>query len=106
VLRSGSAEDGAAGGELIRPYSVELLPAADQVVSTNTAMHELNGKSRTVQVWQFSSLLALRTLTLPPGPRGDEQYYPGEPRLLDDGKSLLVHTFNCGLYLDARRGQR
>jgi hypothetical protein len=50
VLRSGSAEDGAAGGELIRPYSVELLPAADQVVSTNTAMHELNGKSRTVQV--------------------------------------------------------
>jgi hypothetical protein len=100
VLRSGSAEDGAAAGELIRPYSVELLPAAtDRVVSTNTAMHEMDGKSRTVQVWQFSSLRVLRTLTLPPGPRGDEQYYPGEPRLLDDGKSLLVHTFNCGLYL-------
>jgi len=31
--------------------------------------------------------------------RSVEQYYPGEPRLLDDGKSLLVHTFNCGLYL-------
>jgi hypothetical protein len=68
VLRSGSAEDGAAAGELIRPYSVELLPAAtDRVVSTNTAMHEMDGKSRTVQVWQFSSLRVLRTLTLPPG---------------------------------------
>jgi hypothetical protein len=62
-------------------------------------MHEMDGKSRTVQVWQFSSLRVLRTFTLPPGPRGDEQYYPGQPRLLDDGKSLLVHTFNCGLYL-------
>jgi hypothetical protein len=64
VLRSGSAEDGAAAGELIRPYSVELLPAADRVVSINTAMHEMDGKSRTVQVWQFSSLRVLRTLTL------------------------------------------
>jgi 56kDa selenium binding protein (SBP56) len=107
VLREGSAEDKdrnrnkekTAASELIRPYSVELLPAADRVVSTNTAMHDVDGKSRTVQVWRFSTLRVLRTLTLPPGPRGDEQYYPGEPRLLDDGKSLLVHTFSCGLYL-------
>ena len=99
VLRSGSAEKGVAAGELIRPYSVELLAAADRIVSTNTAMHDMDGKSRTAQVWQFSSLRVLRTLTLTPGPRGDEQYYPGEPRLLEDGKSLLVHTFSCGLYL-------
>jgi hypothetical protein len=99
VLREGSAEDKSATGELVRPYSVELLPAADRVVSTNTAMHDVDGKGRTVQVWQFSSLRVLRTLVLPPGPRGDEQYYPGEPRLLDDGKSILVHTFACGLYL-------
>jgi len=99
VLREASAQDAAAAGELIRPYSLELLPAADRIVSTNTAMHDVDGKTRTVQVWQFSKLRVLRTLTLPPGPRGDEQYYPGEPRLLDDGKSVLVHTFSCGLYL-------
>jgi hypothetical protein len=23
---------------------------------------------------------------------------PGEPRLLSDGKTVLIHTFNCGLY--------
>jgi hypothetical protein len=99
ALRAGSAVDPTAVGELIRPYSIELLPAIDRVVSTNTAMHDQDGKSRTVQVWQFSNLHVLRTLVLPPGPRGDEQNYPGEPRLLEDGKSLLIHTFSCGLYL-------
>ncbi len=99
MLRAGRALDSAAAGELIRPYSIEVLPALDRIVSTNTAMHEADGKSRTVQVWQFSKLQVLNTLVLPPGPRGDEHYYPGEPRLLEDGKSLLVHTFSCGLYL-------
>ncbi|HSA92493.1 MAG TPA: hypothetical protein VLE48_05730 [Terriglobales bacterium] len=99
MLRAGSAMDAAAASELIRPYSVELLPAVDRIVSTNTAMHEEDGKSRTVQIWQFSTLRVLKTLALPPGPRGDEHYDPGEPRLLEDGKSLLVHTFSCGLYL-------
>lgn len=100
MLRSGSAMDPAASGELIRPYSVELLPGIDRVVSTNASMHETeDGKTRTVQVWQFSNLRVLQTLVLPPGPRGNEQYGPGEPRLLADGKSLLIHTFACGLYL-------
>jgi hypothetical protein len=99
LVRSGSAADPAAKGELIRPYSIELLPNVDRIVSTNTAMHEPDGESRTLQVWQLSNLKVLRTVTLPPGPRGDEQKYPGEPRLLDDGKTLLVHTFSCGLYM-------
>lgn len=99
ALRSASAMSPSAAGELVRPYSVELLPAADRLVSTNTAMHEADGKSRTIQIWQFSTLKVLRTLALPPGPRGDEQYYPGEPRLAQDGRSILVHTFSCGLYL-------
>jgi hypothetical protein len=99
AVRAGSAMDPAAVEELIRPYSIELLPAFDRVVSTNSAMHGQDGNSRTVQVWQFSNLQVLRTLVLPPGPRGDEQNNPGEPRLLEDGKSLLIHTFSCGLYL-------
>jgi hypothetical protein len=56
MLRAGSAMDPAAAGELIRPYSVELLPGIDRVVSTNASMHgNVDGKTRTIQVWQFSN---------------------------------------------------
>jgi len=96
VIRTGSALDPAAKTELIRPYSLVALPALDRVVSTNTAMHDKDGDSRTVQVWRLSDLKLLTTLVLPPGPRGSEQKNPGEP--LGDGKTVLIHTFSCGLY--------
>jgi hypothetical protein len=38
-------------------------------------------------------------LLSPLGPRGDENRLTGEPRLLPDGRSVYIHTFNCGLYL-------
>jgi hypothetical protein len=99
LVRSSSAMDSAAKSELIRPYSLVVVPALDRVVSTNTSMHfKTDGETRTVQIWRFSDLKLLRTVVLPPGPRGSEQDAPGEPRLLDDGKTVLVHTFNCGLY--------
>ena len=98
VIRSSSAMDPGAAGELIRPYSLVMVPALDRVVSTNTAMHEDEGDSRTVQVWRLADLRLLRTLVLPPGPRGSEQKNPGEPHLLADGRTTLVHTFSCGLY--------
>ncbi|MGH9498565.1 MAG: hypothetical protein ACRD3L_05435 [Terriglobales bacterium] len=98
VIRSGSAMDPSAKTELIRPYSLVALPALDRVVSTNTAMHEKDGDSRTVQVWRLSDLKLLATLVLPPGPRGSEQKFPGEPLPLGDGKTVLIHTFSCGLY--------
>ncbi len=99
LIRSGSAMDPSAKGELIRPYSLVVVPPLDRVVSTNTSMHFKNdGETRTVQVWRFSDLKLLRTLVLPPGPRGSEQNAPGEPNLLADGKTVLIHTFSCGLY--------
>ena len=98
LIRSSSAMDATAKGELIRPYSLVVVPALDRIVSTNTAMHDKDGDSRTVQVWRLSDLKLLRTLVLPPGPRGSEQKFPGEPRLLADGKTVLIHTFSCGLY--------
>jgi hypothetical protein len=99
VIRSGSAMDAAAKEELIRPYSLVVVPALDRVVSTNAAMHyKSDGVARTVQVWRLSDLKLLRTLVLPPGPRGTEQHAPGEPHLLADGKTVLIHTFSCGLY--------
>ena len=52
-----------------------------------------------VQVWRLGDLKLLETIRLPPGPRGDENRFTGEPRLLPDGKTVYVHTFRCGLYL-------
>jgi hypothetical protein len=99
LIRSGSAMDAAAKSELIRPYSLVVVPALDRIVSTNMSMHfKSDGETRTVQIWRLSDLKLLRTLVLPPGPRGSEQEAPGEPSLLANGKTVLVHTFNCGLY--------
>jgi hypothetical protein len=99
-IRAGSAMDPAAKDELIRPYSVVELPAMDRAVSTNTSMHfPTDGKTRTIQIWRLSDLKLLRTLVLPTGPNGKEQILPGEPRLLRDGKTVLIHTFSCGLYV-------
>jgi len=99
VFRSSSALDATAKSELIRPYSLVIAPALDRIVSTNTSMHyKSDGETRTVQIWRLSDLKLLHTLVLPPGPRGTEQQAPGEPLLIADGKTVLVHTFWCGLY--------
>lgn len=99
LIRGSSAMDPAAKSELIRPYSLVVVPKLDRVVSTNTSMHFKNdGQTRTVQIWRLSDLKLLRTLVLPAGPKGSEQELPGEPHLLADGKTVLVHTFSCGLY--------
>ena len=81
----------------IRPYSLVVVPALDRVVSTATDMH-LDVRSRAVQVWRLSDLTLLHTLLLPPGPRGDENWLTAEPRVLADGRTVLVNTFTCGLY--------
>jgi hypothetical protein len=99
LIRPGSAMDPAAKNELIRPYSLVVLPGLDRVVSTNMSMHfKSDGETRTVQVWRLSDLKLLRTIILPPGPSGSEELLPGEPKLLADDKTVLVHTFSCGLY--------
>jgi hypothetical protein len=73
------------------------VPALDRVVTTATDMH-LQVRSRAVQVWRLSDLALLHTLLLPPGPRGDENWLTAEPRVLADGRTVLVNTFTCGLY--------
>jgi hypothetical protein len=81
----------------IRPYSLVVVPALDRVITTATDMH-LQVRSRAVQVWRLSDLTLLHTLQLPPGPRGDENWLTAEPRVLADGRTVLVNTFTCGLY--------
>jgi hypothetical protein len=81
----------------VRPYSLAVIPTLDRVVTTATDMH-LRTRSRAVQVWRLSDLTLLHTILLPPGPRGDENAMTAEPRVLADGRTVLINTFTCGLY--------
>jgi hypothetical protein len=99
LIRAGSAMDPSVKDEPIRPYSVVEAPKLDRALSTNMSMHfPKDGKTHTIQLWRLSDLKLLRTLPLPTGPGGTEQMLPGEPHLLSDGKTVLIHTFSCGLY--------
>ncbi len=82
----------------LRPYSLAISPALDRVVTTTSDMRPGN-KASSIQVWRLSDLELLQTVMLPPGYKGDEHIYPAEPRFLADGRTLIVTTFNCGIYL-------
>ncbi|MCL4866597.1 MAG: hypothetical protein KJZ47_11950, partial [Gemmatimonadales bacterium] len=84
----------------LRTYSALPIPSLDRIVSTTTDMDDANPyTANQLQVWRLSDLTLLHTITLPQGPLGDEANYTAEPRLLADGRTVLVSTFNCGLYL-------
>jgi hypothetical protein len=82
----------------LRPYSLAISPELDRIASTSSDMR-LEYVGRSVQLWSLSDLELLHTLVLPEGPRGDEHLHSAEPRFLADGRTLIVSTFNCGLYL-------
>lgn len=96
LVRAADAADPAEN--FIRPYSLQVIPTLDRVVSTSTDMY-LHGNSHVIQVWRLSDLKLLKTIVLPHG-----DYNPlvgensSEPRLLKDGRTVLVGTFNCGLF--------
>ena len=85
-------------GEFVRPYSLAIVPKLDRIVTTSTDMHT-DGPARSVQIWRLSDFKYLSTVLLPPGPRGSEHVLPAEPRLVGDGRTVMVSTFSCGLYL-------
>lgn len=97
VVRSASANYSGVDRR-IRPYSAAIVPNADRVVVTTTDMDDRDS-TRALQVWRLSDLSVQSTVELPNGAHGDEGYLSAEPRVLRDGRSVLVSTFNCGLYL-------
>jgi len=97
-LRSSAADPRGAEADL-RVYSAAPVPSLDRVVSTTTDMEVDYPGSNQVQVWRLSDLALLHSVVLPNGPAGNEGMLTAEPRLLEDGKTVLVSTFNCGLYL-------
>lgn len=82
----------------IRPYSAVIVPKLDRIVTTTTDM-DGDAAVQSVQLWRLSDFQPLATFDLPQGPRGDEASLTAEPRLLADGRTVLVSTFDCGLYL-------
>lgn len=98
VVRSSSANAPGIGPDL-RVYSAAIVPSADRIVSTTTDMDKDTPSSNTLQLWRLSDLSLVSSFTLPDGPRGTEGHLSAEPRLMADGRTLLVSTFNCGLYL-------
>ncbi len=95
-VRSASADAPGANAGL-RVYSAGIVPALDRIVTTSTDMDDANPvePSRTLQIWRLSDLSLLRSITLP-GPNGT---LSAEPRLMDDGRTVLVSTFSCGMFL-------
>ena len=104
VVRWAGAKTAAAADLEITPYSLELVPALDRVVSTTTSMIDDTGVH--VQIWRLSDLTLLNTVKIPGGaPHGSHagdtvqrHLFPGEPRVLRDGKTVMLATFTCGLY--------
>lgn len=94
-VRSSSADSPGADSGL-RVYSAGVVPALDRIVTTSTDMEkDFFEPSRTLQFWRLSDLKLLSSISLP-GPNG---VLTAEPRLMDDGRTMLVSTFSCGLFL-------
>jgi hypothetical protein len=97
LLRSGSSADSAFPGARIRTYGLELLPAIDRVLTTSSPM-DPEATANVVQVWRLSDLRLLRTIPVPGVPGDSVNAYPFEVRVLADGRTLFLNTYNCGFY--------
>jgi hypothetical protein len=103
LVRSRSAADPSADQMTLRPYGLAVVPALDRVVVALTYMviptwHPLRASiehdhaGNQVQVYRLSDLALIKTIRLPTNDA------PNEPRLLADGRTVLVNTGMCRLY--------
>ncbi len=98
VLNTASAA--ASGYPDIRPYSLAVVEKLDRVVTGSADMMGAQA-SHVAQVWRLPDLKLIKTMRLPPQADwyNDTAADSSEPRVLGDGKTVVVPTFNCGLYL-------
>ncbi len=97
MVRSSSADRPELPADL-RVYSAGIVEPLDRIVTTTTDM-DSEADGRYLQVWRLSDLSLLHSFPLADGARGGEGLATAEPRVLADGKTVLVSTFMCGLYL-------
>ena len=98
LVRAGDASD--AADPFIRPYSLVAVPALDRVVTTSAPMMASELASHVIQVWRLSDLKLIKSIVLPRPARFADAVAKNaaEPRLLEDGKTVMVVTSGCGLY--------
>lgn len=110
LVRATSARATGVDSLQLRPYSLAVLPAIDRVVTTSTDMIADYGAH--LQVWRLSDLALLQTIELPrttaadghshnapAKTKGEDHHlFPGEPRVMADGRTVLLATFTCGFY--------
>lgn len=98
VVRQASAA--VPGHPNVRPYSLAVSERLGRVVTGSADMMGAQA-SHVVQVWRLSDLKLLKTIVLPPAPDyfDDPAADASEPRVLSDGETVVVPTFNCGLFL-------
>jgi hypothetical protein len=98
VVRTASAM--VPGHPNIRPYSLAVSDSLNRVVTGSADMMGAQ-VSHVVQVWRLSDLKLIETMTLPAQADWfyDTAADSSEPRVLQDGKTVVVPTFNCGLFL-------
>ncbi|HXR63724.1 MAG TPA: hypothetical protein VN720_09325 [Rudaea sp.] len=99
VLRASDASDPDVE-TFIRPYSLQVVSRLDRVVTTSADMLPADQSSHVLQVWRLSDLKRIRTIRLAKAPHYTDivDRNAAEPRLLDDGETVLAVTSNCGLY--------
>lgn len=95
-----SASAAVPGHPDIRPYSLAVAEKLNRVVTGSADMMGAQ-VSHVAQVWRLSDLKLIRTMRLPSAPHWyvDTAADSSEPRVLADGKTVVVPTFNCGLFL-------
>ena len=84
----------------IRPYSFAVVETLDRAVTSSADMMGAQD-SHVAQVWRLSDLKLLKTIAVPK-PKDwyyDEPLDTSEPRVLGDGKTVIVPTFGCGLFV-------
>ena len=98
VVRTASAA--VSGHPDIRPYSLAVVEKLNRVVTGSADMMGAQ-VSHVAQIWRLSDLKLIATMQLPSHPDWfyDTAADSSEPRALADGKTVVVSTFNCGLFL-------
>jgi hypothetical protein len=110
VTRWASAETASVPGNVVRPYSLAVVPAYDRLVTTSGQMGLARWDSRRdnfanepagfhIQLWRLTDFTLLATAALSSPDGSDAHLMPYEPRVLEDGSTVLVVTARCGLYL-------
>jgi hypothetical protein len=97
VIRTASSADPHFPGARIRTYSLEVMEPLDRVVTTSAPM-DTERTADVIQIWRLSDLRLLATLPVRGIPGDSVEYDPFEARVLGDGRTVFLNTYNCGLY--------